>query len=405
MPTDIQIVKPDLIIEGNDIATPKRAALNFINATVTDDAINNQTNVTIPPSGITIGTTPITSGVAGRVLFEGAGNVAQEDAGFSFNQTTKALTLTSDYVATGVPTLNIIGSGLNVCPYYRVVSDGGVSEATLVATRTGGASAGGINRAFLSLSNAAGGHNVISSNDGLAFSAAGHTAYSSVNDQMRLKNGNLGIGTGYSATARLDIKAQGALSTDIALRVRNSADTVNNFQVNGNNSIYMLGDGDAGAIRLTRQTGHSTLLQHRSSNTLPSIFTIASYAQGGSEPQIKFDTLFGDGGTPTFTIARLIFGLSDLTANSLWSPFGASTATAFTMKNSLGYVGYGTIPTGTPTDHFAMYSADIVAGNAAPHFRTENGSVIKLYKQNLPTNPTNAELATFLSNLGLANLI
>jgi hypothetical protein len=28
-----------------------------------------------------------------------------------------------------------------------------------------------------------------------------------------------------------------------------------------------------------------------------------------------------------------------------------------------------------------MYSADIVANNAAPHFRTENGAVIKLYQE------------------------
>jgi hypothetical protein len=28
-----------------------------------------------------------------------------------------------------------------------------------------------------------------------------------------------------------------------------------------------------------------------------------------------------------------------------------------------------------------MYSNDVTAGNAAPHFRTENGAVIKLYQE------------------------
>lgn len=56
-------------------------------------------------------------------------------------------------------------------------------------------------------------------------------------------------------------------------------------------------------------------------------------------------------------------------------------------------------------DSFEMYAKDIVAGNSAPHFRTEAGDLIKLYKQDLPTNPTNAEIATLLSNLGLANLV
>jgi hypothetical protein len=41
----------------------------------------------------------------------------------------------------------------------------------------------------------------------------------------------------------------------------------------------------------------------------------------------------------------------------------------------------GTNPSASTTDAFRMYSADIVAGNAAAHFRTENGAVIKLYQE------------------------
>jgi nitrogen fixation protein len=52
-----------------------------------------------------------------------------------------------------------------------------------------------------------------------------------VNGTTRL-NGNTSIG-GSTAGARLDVRAQGALSTDIAFRVRNSADTANLIQVNG----------------------------------------------------------------------------------------------------------------------------------------------------------------------------
>jgi hypothetical protein len=45
-------------------------------------------------------------------------------------------------------------------------------------------------------------------------------------------SGNVGIGTS-SPSARLDVRAQGALSTDIAFRVRNSADSLNMFVING----------------------------------------------------------------------------------------------------------------------------------------------------------------------------
>ena len=41
-------------------------------------------------------------------------------------------------------------------------------------------------------------------------------------------------------------------------------------------------------------------------------------------------------------------------------------------------VGTGVAPTTSPANAFQMYSADIAPGNAAPHFRTEDGTVIKL---------------------------
>lgn len=53
---------------------------------------------------------------------------------------------------------------------------------------------------------------------------------------MRVTSTGLGIGT-TTAGARLDVRAQGALSTDIAFRVRNSADTADIIQVLGNQDI------------------------------------------------------------------------------------------------------------------------------------------------------------------------
>jgi hypothetical protein len=40
-----------------------------------------------------------------------------------------------------------------------------------------------------------------------------------------------------------------------------------------------------------------------------------------------------------------------------------------------------TNPTASVTDSYVQYSADVTAGNAAAHFRTENGAVIKLYQE------------------------
>jgi hypothetical protein len=359
MPTDIQIVKPDLIIEGNNIATPKRAALNFINATVTDDAINNQTNVTIPPSGITIGTTPITSGVAGRVLFEGSGNVVQEDANFTYDETLKRLTLkavgalSTDIafrIRNSADTLDIIrangagdvfvglgagrvstGSGNTAIGFQSLFSNTSSGSNTAIGNNSLLNSTGASNTAlgFQSLyTNSSGGGNVaIGANSLLSnttgnnnvsngfgslnfnttgsnnvadgfyagrFIADGTTANTITNNSIYLGNntkalannqtnqivigdsatglgsntavlgndsitltglkGNVAIGA-TSASAKLDIKSQGALSTDVAFRVRNSADTSNLMSVQGDGNVNFLTRTNLGFQGMTTTGG------------------------------------------------------------------------------------------------------------------------------------------------------
>ena len=56
--------------------------------------------------------------------------------------------------------------------------------------------------------------------------------------------------------------------------------------------------------------------------------------------------------------------------------------------------GTGTAPSTSPADAFQMYSADQAAGNAAPHFRTELGDIIKLYKETALT----AQLTTITAS-------
>ena len=66
-------------------------------------------------------------------------------------------------------------------------------------------------------------------------------------------NARLGVGATPSTTVRLDVRAQGALSTDIAFRVRNSADTRNLITVKGDKTIELLADTPAtnGGISIT----------------------------------------------------------------------------------------------------------------------------------------------------------
>lgn len=57
-------------------------------------------------------------------------------------------------------------------------------------------------------------------------------------------NKRLGIGATPSSSVRLDVRAQGALSTDTAFRVRNSADTADILTVAGNRTVWARGGGN-----------------------------------------------------------------------------------------------------------------------------------------------------------------
>ena len=58
-----------------------------------------------------------------------------------------------------------------------------------------------------------------------------------------------------------------------------------------------------------------------------------------------------------------------------------------------------TAPSAADANTYVQYANDIVAGNSAPHFKTENGDVVKLYKESAVT--TVQGIADALANQGL----
>jgi hypothetical protein len=65
--------------------------------------------IPLPPTGLTIGTTPISSGTIGRVLFEGTGNVLQQSANLTYNSATNLATIAGINLTT-----NVSGSFISV---------------------------------------------------------------------------------------------------------------------------------------------------------------------------------------------------------------------------------------------------------------------------------------------------
>jgi len=328
------------------------------------------TQIQISPSvALTVGTTPVTSGTNTRMFLQVGGVVQQSSM----------LTLDDTGVA-GSTTANFANTFKRIGNNFEIYGNNGV---TPIITTSGGGSGLLLQTSFQ--------NSLVAGNNHGFYIGTGAPVAAMYIDVNR----NVSIGS-TSPQARLDVRAQGALSTDIAFRVRNSADNYSIITARGDRSISFFADSQG--LNFTQPSLGTARIRHYAVATLPSHLTIQSDGAGGSVGQIRLDAL--DGNTPALTVQRLISGLSDLTGSTLFTGFGTNAAT-FVMKNALNYGGIGTIPTGTATDHFAMYSADITAGNAAPHFRTEAGNVIKLYQQSSSGITTVAQLVTVLQNLGL----
>lgn len=243
-------------------------------------------------------------------------------------------------------------------------------------------------------------------------------------------NKRLGVGATPSTSVRLDVRAQGALSSDLAFRVRNSANTGNIFQINGDGSVVTnainLGNTPASnftAPFLSITNGGSTSLSFATMSNNLYNFNIDRYCNlatngAGANTNGAGALLLGAGGTPSTRNYQLtVAGLNAISQGTNDSGFAQTGAD--TSSNNAMYVNYigknwtiggtlqgngkrvfsiitGTEPTTNVLDGFQQYSADIVAGNAAPHFRTENGNIIKLYQQ-----PTGGAASTFVTNTSL----
>ena len=187
---ELDLNKQDNLVSGSNIKT------------INGSSILGDGNLVISTaSTITVGTTPVTSGTDGRVFFQ-SGGVVQQDSSFFWDNTNKRLG-----IGTSTPndSLNIVGYNKFIKIEGAAVSD---RSAWLGATSNG--------TGDLYLFNGNNSNSIYITGNGTSF----------------FNGGNVSIGA-TTAGARLDVRAQGALSTDIAFRVRNSADTANLLSLNG----------------------------------------------------------------------------------------------------------------------------------------------------------------------------
>ena len=146
-------------------------------------------SIPIPSSGITIGTTAITSGTVGRVLFEGTGNVVQESSGLTYNDTTKVFTLTGP-----------IGSAIQHTALTNYNDFGGFQLNV----------SGGTERAFMKLQPNSGEFKIGTTAGGGYFT----TIHSGGVERVRVfsATGNIGINTTTDAGYKLDVNGTARVS-------------------------------------------------------------------------------------------------------------------------------------------------------------------------------------------------
>lgn len=221
--------------------------------TVNGNSLLGSGDITISGGGgITVGSTAVTSGTDTRVFFQ-QGGVVEQDANFTFNNTQKRLTLKA------------VGTALTDIP-FRVRNSADTADLfVLNGSKAFNLGGGLIGDGFTTyLSSQTGVTQITASGNGLVMTSNFLTQINAVNQltlqtnsvtRINLDNvGNVGIGSA-SPAARLDVRAQGALSTDIAFRVRNSADTANLFNVQGDGVANVLSRINVGFSGMTTTGG------------------------------------------------------------------------------------------------------------------------------------------------------
>ena len=204
--------------------------------------------------------------------------------------------------------------------------------------------------------------------------------------------GYVGIGTNAPA-ARLDVRAQGALSTDIAFRVRNSADTANIITANGRGDVFIgLNSG-----RITTginntfvgfQSGYSNITGQENtaigSNAglanLGSYNTYLGVAAGqngttatgctfigynaGASSNAQYGVFIGYSASTTGGSGTVAIGYSAGAGTGIHNlSLGQSSGSGMTTGNYNTHLGYRSVASGVTTGNYnCLVGSDIVVG-------------------------------------------
>jgi hypothetical protein len=330
---------------------------------------------------LTVGTTAIASGTIGRVFFQGTGNVLQQSANLFWDNTNSRLGIGTAspnapvHVASAVTASAGVGSTVNITNTLTASANNDVLAAVDINP---------------------------------TFSVGAFTGTTQI--ALRLFGGTTSwFGTQFTnggIRCNTSLGGGGGISLDSSLPVSNRLNFNSNFTIRSNSGVTTGVDISLFTNSVSNTTGTVSLV-----GISGSVFSTS----GGNNqtngllinPTINLNagnvsTIFrGIHYNPSLSgVTGLTHrAIETTTGNVLFNSTSGNVAiggTSFGSSSDKVFAQYtGIAPGSSPADAFQMYSADIVGGNAAPHFRTENGNIVKIYQET-----TGVGSATFVQNAG-----
>lgn len=295
---------------------------------------------------LTVGTTAIASGTIGRVFFQGSGNVLQQSANLFWDNSNNRLG-----IGTATPTTAIDVNGT-----IRVDNTSFTGNALTIAKTANNTT------------------RITAGPGGAEYIQFGASNSITLNASSVITSALLTVGT----------RIQAAIGDSTGLEINNTQLLATN-QTRTGITLQTAAWGNVGA------GGASTLNAVKITPTINHTLGTVTGTVLLLEPIINTTggthTIRGLYYNPTLTSTTGVthIAIQTTTGNVIFNSTSGNVAiggTSFGSSSDKVLAQYtGIAPGSSPADAFQMYSADVVAGNAAPHIRTENGNIVKIYQE------------------------
>lgn len=215
-------------------------------------------------TGLTVGTTPITSGTVGRVLFEGTGNVLQESANFFWDNTNSRLGIGTASPGYGISHVGTIG----VASFFsqRDFGFNSFSQISQRANYIAYSTDGSRGLAF-------GAGAVGATLQGFTGTLASPSAYALLLQHL---GGNVLIGTTTDAGFKLDVNGTARVSGDTIIQGSNALAGANALLVRNTSAVHGLSVTNNAEVKI----GRNQLFNFSDTSTGGYIFSITASNSG-----------------------------------------------------------------------------------------------------------------------------